>query len=43
MVMVGDRNPDVERLINVTQKALYEAIKICGPGVPYKKIGEVCE
>jgi methionyl aminopeptidase len=28
-----------KQLCEVTKIALDEAIKICGPGVPYKKIG----
>ncbi|KRW98279.1 Peptidase M24, structural domain [Pseudocohnilembus persalinus] len=43
MVCVGDVHPDVQNLIKVTQKAVYESIKICRPGTPIKQIGEVCQ
>lgn len=43
MVEIGDVHPEVRRLVKVTQQALYESIKICRPGTPFRKIGEVCE
>ena len=32
-----------ERVIDTTRKAVYEAIKICRPGVKFNKIGETIE
>ncbi|EAR84818.1 methionine aminopeptidase (macronuclear) [Tetrahymena thermophila SB210] len=43
MVPVGDVHPEIMKLIQTTQKALYESIKVCKPGTPFRKIGEVCE
>lgn len=43
MVKIGKVHEDVCKLIDVTQKALYESIKICGPGVPFSEIGMICE
>lgn len=37
----GEVSPEARQLCEVTRKALEEAIKICGPGVPYNKIGKV--
>jgi len=34
---------DIQKLIKATQKALYESIKICKPGVKFSEIGRVCE
>eukprot|EP00834_Sanchytrium_tribonematis_P004909 NODE_267_length_11298_cov_1.167872.p4 type:complete len:356 gc:universal NODE_267_length_11298_cov_1.167872:9839-8772(-) len=36
-----DKNGDDFRLVNTTRESLKQAIEICKPGVPYKKIGEV--
>lgn len=41
MVTIGDVHPDIKNLIRVTREAMYKAIEICKPGVPYSKIGEV--
>jgi methionyl aminopeptidase len=43
MVRIGDVHPDVANLIDGTQKALYESIKVCKPGTPFNEIGNVCE
>ena len=43
MVKIGDIHPDIQKLIDCTQKALYESIKICKPGTPFNEIGNVCE
>ena len=32
-----------KELVNVTQEALMQAIKVCGPGVPLNEIGRVIE
>lgn len=32
-VIVGDSDPDAERLVQTTEQALLESIEICGPGV----------
>jgi methionyl aminopeptidase len=37
---VGAVSPDAARLIDVTERALAAAIAVCGPGVPYRRIGE---
>jgi methionyl aminopeptidase len=42
MVKVGDVDPKICKLIDVTQKALYESIKICRPGVKFREIGNIC-
>lgn len=36
-------HPEVLRLIKESQEILYDAIRICGPGVPFSEIGEVIE
>eukprot|EP00197_Chlamydomonas_leiostraca_P004669 CAMPEP_0202866282 /NCGR_PEP_ID=MMETSP1391-20130828/7302_1 /ASSEMBLY_ACC=CAM_ASM_000867 /TAXON_ID=1034604 /ORGANISM="Chlamydomonas leiostraca, Strain SAG 11-49" /LENGTH=300 /DNA_ID=CAMNT_0049546215 /DNA_START=136 /DNA_END=1038 /DNA_ORIENTATION=- len=41
MYHVGSVSPEAKQLCDITHKALHEAIKICGPGVPYNKIGKV--
>lgn len=43
MACVGQTHPDIKKLIDTTQKSLYESIKICGPGVPFREIGRVIE
>ncbi|KAG1680191.1 hypothetical protein FOA52_000304 [Chlamydomonas sp. UWO 241] len=39
MFHVGAVDEDAKKLCEVTREALNAAIKICGPGVPYKRIG----
>ncbi|KAJ9531427.1 hypothetical protein QJQ45_006865 [Haematococcus lacustris] len=41
MVLVGEVSTAARRLCEVTKAALDAAIKISGPGVPYKQIGKV--
>ena len=43
MIQIGNVHPDIKRVIDTTRKAVYEAIKICGPGVKFNKIGETIE
>jgi len=43
MVEYGNVHPDIQKLIKVTQEALYESIKVCKPGAYFRDIGEVCE
>jgi methionyl aminopeptidase len=43
MIQVGDVDPDIKKVINATQKALYEAIKICRPGQKFNMIGKTIE
>lgn len=43
MVYVGDVSPEAQRLCEVTRSALEAAIKVCGPGVPFKEIGAAIE
>ncbi|CAD8155048.1 unnamed protein product [Paramecium octaurelia] len=43
MAQVPEMNPKITKLINTTQKALYEAIKICKPGEKFSKIGDIVE
>eukprot|EP01016_Furgasonia_blochmanni_P027491 TRINITY_DN2897_c0_g3_i4.p1 TRINITY_DN2897_c0_g3~~TRINITY_DN2897_c0_g3_i4.p1 ORF type:complete len:222 (-),score=41.83 TRINITY_DN2897_c0_g3_i4:165-830(-) len=43
MALIGDVHPEIRRLIDATQRAVYESIKICKPGVPFNKIGDICE
>jgi len=43
MVQVGNVHPDVQKLIKVTQQAVYQSIKMCKPGVQFSAIGEICE
>uniref|UniRef100_A0A7S3QMP3 Methionine aminopeptidase n=2 Tax=Dunaliella tertiolecta TaxID=3047 RepID=A0A7S3QMP3_DUNTE len=40
MFFAGTPSPEARRLCEVTQMALNEAIQLCGPGVPYNKIGK---
>ena len=40
---VGGVDEDAETLIATTEDALAAAIRVCGPGVPYSKIGLVVE
>jgi methionyl aminopeptidase len=37
----GTVDEEAKKLCDVTKLALDEAIKICKPGVPYKRIGSV--
>lgn len=39
MFYVGTVDPAAKQLCEVTESALLEAIKLCGPGVPYSAIG----
>lgn len=39
MVMIGDVHPDIQKLVRTTRFAMNKAILACGPGVPYKEIG----
>eukprot|EP00871_Galdieria_phlegrea_P000103 jgi/Galph1/1093/GphlegSOOS_G5789.1 len=41
--LVGEVSENAKRLVRVTYECLVKAIKICKPGVPYNKIGEVIE
>lgn len=43
MVTIGKVHPDIQKLIRVTREAMFKAIEICKPGVPYSKIGEVID
>jgi len=43
MVEIGEVHPDIKRLNQVTRYAMNQAIKICGPGVPYSEIGKTIE
>ena len=43
MFTVGQASPDAIRLIKANRRALEDAIKVCGPGVPFKEIGAICE
>jgi methionyl aminopeptidase len=43
MIEIGKFHPDIKRLINITRKAVYEAIKICRPGEKINRIGQVIE
>ena len=38
-ICVGKVTDEVQRLVDVTEKSLAEAIKICKPGTPVRKIG----
>lgn len=37
----GTPSTEARRLCETTERALHEAIKLCGPGVPYNMIGKV--
>lgn len=41
MFVAGETSPDNMKLIEATYRATHEAIKICGPGVPFNQIGRV--
>ena len=43
MGMIGKVDQEIIDLIKVTQKMLYEAIKICKPGEKFSRIGEICQ
>jgi methionyl aminopeptidase len=43
MVMIGDVHEDIKKLSEVTREAMFKAIGICGPGVPFKEIGKTIE
>lgn len=40
---VGDIDENSKNLIETTRKSLDNAISICGPGVPYRKIGSMIQ
>jgi len=42
MGTIGEVDQEIKALIDVTQKILYECIKICKPGEKINKIGELC-
>lgn len=41
--MVGNVDSDGRRLVQITEECLYKAISICGPDVPFSKIGNIIE
>ena len=41
MIMLGDVDPEVQRLSKVAREAMYYAIEMCKPGVPFSQIGSV--
>ena len=41
MVTIGEPLPEIQRLMDTTKKALYEAIDACKVGKPIKLIGEI--
>jgi len=41
--MVGNVSESSKILVKTTYEALFKAIEICGPNVPFKKIGETIE
>eukprot|EP00887_Chlorella_sp_A99_P000834 scaffold5.g834.t1 len=43
MFYVGDVNPAARRLCEATKAGLDAAIKVCGPGVPFKEIGNAIQ
>jgi len=43
MLMLGNVDPEVQRLSKVTREAMYYAIEMCAPGVPFSRIGEVIQ
>ncbi|CAD8142872.1 unnamed protein product [Paramecium pentaurelia] len=43
MAQVPKMNQEISKLIETTQKALYEAIKICKPGQKFNQIGKVIQ
>ena len=43
MIMVGDTHDDIKNLSRVTREAMFKAIGICGPGVPFADIGDTIE
>ena len=43
MAMIGTVDEEVQQLINVTQKCLYECIKLCKPGQNVNAIGKLCQ
>eukprot|EP00238_Polyblepharides_amylifera_P010623 CAMPEP_0196579936 /NCGR_PEP_ID=MMETSP1081-20130531/25821_1 /TAXON_ID=36882 /ORGANISM="Pyramimonas amylifera, Strain CCMP720" /LENGTH=296 /DNA_ID=CAMNT_0041899661 /DNA_START=228 /DNA_END=1118 /DNA_ORIENTATION=+ len=40
MFLVGNVSPENKHLVESTREALMRAIKVCGPGVPFNKIGK---
>mmetsp|Transcript_5056 Transcript_5056/g.4988 ORF Transcript_5056/g.4988 Transcript_5056/m.4988 type:complete len:144 (+) Transcript_5056:482-913(+) len=44
MAMIGNSHPEeIVKLVNTTRESVAEAIKICKPGTPINKVGEVIE
>ncbi|GFR50025.1 hypothetical protein Agub_g12175, partial [Astrephomene gubernaculifera] len=43
MFLVGEVEPAARELVEVTKHCLEEAIKVCGPGVPYNAIGKTIQ
>ena len=43
MVLLGNVHPKVRDLARVTREAMFAAIDICKPGVPFSKIGAVIQ
>lgn len=43
MIEIGEVHPDIKKVINVTRKAVYEAIRICKPGQKFSEIGRTIE
>ena len=43
MGIIGEVDEEIHQLIDVTQKILYESIKICIPGEKINSIGKLCQ
>lgn len=41
--LIGNVDPLGRHLVKVTEECLYKGIKVCGPNVPFKEIGDVIE
>lgn len=41
--LIGDVDEIGRHLVNITEECLYRAIEICGPNVPFSKIGHTIE
>lgn len=43
MIAIGEVHPHVRKVIDVTRKAVYEAIKICRPGQKFNMVGKTIQ
>ena len=43
LMVLLDAHPDVKELVEFTRKAVFKAISVCVPGIPFRAIGDVIE